>query len=144
MTMPSLLKVDEPEEIARVMSQKTARQVLEMMEGVVQDGTGKQAQILGYRVAGKTGTAHKSSPEGYKENRYQSVFAGIVPVSNPRLVAVVMIDEPSQGEYFGGQVAAPAFARLMGETLRLMNISPDDIPAIKKANSDQLMAGRQP
>ncbi len=144
MTMPSLLKVDEPEESVRVMSKKTARQVLAMMEGVVQDGTAKQAQILGYRVAGKTGTAHKSSPDGYKENRYQSVFAGIVPVSNPRLVAVVMIDEPSQGEYFGGQVAAPAFARLMGESLRLMNISPDDIPAIKKANSDQLMAGRQP
>ncbi len=144
MTMPSLLKVGESEESIRVMSPKTARQVLEMMEGVVQDGTAKQAQILGYRVAGKTGTAHKSSPDGYQEDRYQSVFAGIVPVSNPRLVAVVMIDEPSQGEYFGGKVAAPAFARLMGETLRLLNISPDDIPAIKKANSDQLMAGRQP
>jgi len=146
MTMPSLLKVDEPEESVRVMSPKTARQVLEMMEGVVQDGTAKQAQILGYRVAGKTGTAHKTSStsKGYEENRYQSVFAGIVPVSNPRLVAVVMIDEPSQGEYYGGQVAAPAFARLMGETLRLMNISPDDIPAIEKANSDQLVAGRRP
>jgi len=144
MTMPSLMKVEHPEESIRVMSPKTAQQVLEMMEGVVQDGTGKQAQILGYRVAGKTGTAHKASSKGYEENRYQSVFAGIVPVSNPRLVAVVMIDEPSQGEYFGGQVAAPAFARLMGETLRLMNISPDDIPAIKKASRDQLMVGRQP
>ncbi len=144
MTTPSLLKVDKPEERVRVLSKKTAQQVLKMMEGVVQDGTGKQAQILGYRVAGKTGTAHKATPEGYKEDLYQSVFAGIVPVSNPRLVAVVMIDEPSQGEYYGGQVAAPAFARLMGETLRLMNISPDDVSSLKKAGDSQLMAGRQP
>ena len=144
MVPPSLLKVDQPEESIRVMSKKTAREVLKMMEGVVQDGTGKQAQITGYRVAGKTGTAHKSSVGGYAEDRYQSVFAGIVPASHPRLVAVVMINEPSQGEYYGGQVAAPAFARLLGETLRLMNISPDDIPAIKKANSERLVAGRQP
>ncbi len=139
MATPSLLKVEEPEETVRVMSKKTAEQVLLMMEGVVQDGTGKQAQILGYRVAGKTGTAHKSSVGGYAEDRYQSVFAGVVPVSNPRLVAVVMINEPSQGEYYGGQVAAPAFARLMGETLRLMNISPDDISSLKEK---RLVAGK--
>lgn len=144
MTTPSLLKIDDPAERTRVMSKETAEQVLIMMEGVVQDGTGKQARIPGYRVAGKTGTAHKASSKGYEENRYQSVFAGIVPVSNPRLVAVVMIDEPSQGEYYGGQVAAPAFARLMGETLRLMNISPDDISSFKKSGSTQLVAGRQP
>ncbi len=144
MATPSLFKVDQPAEKTRVMKKQTARQVLKMMEGVVQDGTGKQARIPGYRVAGKTGTAHKSSVGGYAEDRYQSVFAGIVPVSNPRLVAVVMINEPSQGEYYGGQVAAPAFARLMGETLRLMNISPDDVSSLKKAGDSQLMAGRQP
>lgn len=143
MTMPSLLKVEQAEDNIRVMSKETARQILEMMEGVVQTGTGKQARIPGYRVAGKTGTAHKATKEGYAENRYQSVFAGIVPVSNPRLVAVVMINEPSQGEYFGGQVAAPAFAKLMGETLRLMNISPDDVSPLKKHGTN-FVAGRQP
>ncbi|MFK8067634.1 MAG: peptidoglycan D,D-transpeptidase FtsI family protein [Gammaproteobacteria bacterium] len=143
MTIPSLIKVEQPEEGDRVMSEKTARLVLEMMEGVVQTGTGKQARIPGYRVAGKTGTAHKSSSGGYAEDRYQSVFAGIVPVSNPRLVSVVMINEPSQGEYYGGQVAAPAFAKLMGETLRLMNVSPDDVSEAI-TGEHKLMAGRQP
>ncbi len=144
MITPSLLKISEPQDTVRVFSSKIARQVLKMMEGVVENGTARQAKIPGYRVAGKTGTAHKSSAGGYAEDRYQSVFAGIVPASNPRLVAVVMINEPTQGEYYGGQVAAPAFARLMGETLRLLNIPPDDLPALQKQASKQLMAGRQP
>ncbi len=139
---PSLLKVDGAIDSERVLSEKTADQVLAMMESVVSNGTGKQAQIPGYRVAGKTGTVHKSNEGGYAENRYVSLFAGIVPVSNPRLVAAVIISEPTQGEYYGGQVAAPVFGRLMGETLRLMNISPDAIPAEDKdAKKAVLMAG---
>ena len=141
---PSLLKVNEPVDPQRVMSAGTAHKVLQMMESVVREGTGKQAQVPGYRIAGKTGTVHKSAEGGYAEDRYLSLFAGVVPVSKPRLVTVVVISEPTQGEYYGGQVAAPVFSRLMGETLRLMNISPDDIPALNKESNKLLMAGQQP
>lgn len=132
---PSLLKVDAPMDSQRIISEQTAQQVLMMMESVVSDGTAKQARIPGYRVAGKTGTVHKSTTGGYAEDRYQSLFAGIVPVSNPRLVAAVIISEPTQGEYFGGQVAAPVFGRLMGETLRLLNISPDAVSTEQTGNT---------
>ncbi len=110
----------------RVMVPKTARQVRAMLEEVVKDGTGVLANIAGYRVAGKTGTVHKSTRGGYAKHRYVSLFAGMVPASQPRLVAVVMIDEPNNGEYFGGMVAAPIFANVMRDALRLMSIPPDD------------------
>ncbi len=104
------------------------------METVVSDkGTAKLAAIEGYRVAGKTGTAKKSSGRrGYTAGRYQSVFAGMVPVSNPRLVMVVMIDEPRGKAYYGGLVAAPVFSKVMTEALRIFNVPPDDPPPTLK------------
>jgi len=101
-----------------------------MMETVVSDkGTAKQAAIEGYRVAGKTGTAKKSSGRrGYAAGKYQSVFAGMLPAGNPRLVMVVMIDEPHGKSYYGGLVAAPVFAKVMTEAVRIFNIPPDDVP----------------
>jgi cell division protein FtsI (penicillin-binding protein 3) len=124
----TLLKRDTPPEGTRVFKPETARAVRAMMETVVSDqGTAKRASIPGYRVAGKTGTAKKSSGRrGYTAGRYQSVFAGMVPAGNPRMVMVVMIDEPRGKAYYGGLVAAPVFAKVMEGALRLFNVPPDE------------------
>lgn len=121
----SLLKVNEPD-TRQVFDPAVVRDVLEMMEAVVQPGgTGTRAAIQGYRVAGKTGTVHKLGSEGYQSGNYIATFAGIAPVSDPRLVAVIMIDSPRGQEYFGGEVAAPVFSRVVGHALRIMNVPPD-------------------
>jgi len=120
---------DTPVEGTRVFSSSTARSVRTMLEAVVSaEGTAPAAAIKGYRVAGKTGTVRKSISGGYSEDRFFSVFAGMAPATDPRLVAVVMIDEPSAGKYYGGQVAAPVFSKVMGGALRLLNVSPDKFP----------------
>ncbi|HEX7080716.1 MAG TPA: penicillin-binding protein 2 [Gammaproteobacteria bacterium] len=122
----SFLKLDEPPEGERAISASTAASMIEMMEAVVSPvGTGQQAAIPNYRVAGKTGTAWKSSPGGYSKDRYTSVFAGMAPASDPRIVAVVVIDEPRGGEYYGGDVAAPVFSRVVAGALRLLAVPPD-------------------
>jgi cell division protein FtsI (penicillin-binding protein 3) len=114
----------------RVFKTSTARAVRSMLESVVSsEGTAPAAAIKGYRVAGKTGTVRKSIAGGYAEDRFFSVFAGMAPASNPSLVAVVMVDEPSAGQYYGGQVAAPVFSKVMGGALRLLNIAPDKMPS---------------
>ena len=123
----SLLRQDKPVQGKRVFKASTARVLRSMLEDVVSsEGTAPAAAIKGYRVAGKTGTVRKSISGGYAEHRFVSVFAGIAPAGNPRLVAVVMINEPSAGKYYGGQVAAPVFSKVMGGALRLLNVSPDD------------------
>ena len=109
----------------RVISKRTADDILEMMEKVVQkNGTGKRARIPGYRIAGKTGTAYLAGAHGYSGYHYIASFVGIAPVSNPRLVMAVVLRDP-KGEHFGGVVAAPLFAEVMKECLRLLNIPPD-------------------
>lgn len=129
----SLLKLDDAPPHTRVMKKSTAARILHWMEQVVgPGGTARQAAITGYRVAGKTGTVKKSTAGGYLDDSYVSVFAGIVPVSNPRLVMAVMVDEPQKNGYYGGQVAAPVFQEVLSHALRLMNISPDDLPAIQQ------------
>ena len=129
----SLLKLDEPQAAPQVMKRSTANMVLKMLEQVVgPDGTAQQAAISGYRVAGKTGTAKKNAVGGYLEDTYTSVFAGVVPVSNPRLVMAVMIDEPKVNGYYGGVVAAPVFKEVLSHALRLMNLSPDDLAATRQ------------
>jgi len=125
----SLLRLDDIPEGKRVISRNTALAVSEMLELVAQPGgTATQAQINGYRVAGKTGTAHKLEGNGYAKNRYLSTFVGYAPASNPRFVIAVMLDEPSAGKYFGGAVAAPVFSRVMAGALRMQNV-PHDAPA---------------
>jgi cell division protein FtsI (penicillin-binding protein 3) len=115
----------------QVYSPEIARSVRHMMESVVhEDGTAPLAAVHGYRVAGKTGTVHKSVAGGYSEDRYLSVFAGLAPASKPRLVIAVMIDEPSNGEHYGGKVAGPVFSAVMAGALRLLNIAPDDTQLI--------------
>lgn len=123
----SLLKLDRPEPATRVMPKEVADSVLRMMETVTQQGgTGRRAAISGYRVAGKTGTAHKASNGGYADDRYIAVFAGVAPVINPEIVAVVMVDNPKNQEYYGGEVAAPVFSRIVGGALRMLNVAPDN------------------
>jgi len=123
----SLYKLGEKPEGERVMPAEVANQVLGMMETVVSPiGTAMQAAVTGYRVGGKTGTAHKAVAGGYAEDAYVSVFAGIAPISDPRIVMVVMVDNPKGQEYYGGAVAAPVFSRVMGGVLRLMNVPPDN------------------
>ena len=122
----SLLRTERAPESERVMSRRTARAVRAMMESVVSEhGTAPQAAVHGFRVAGKTGTAKKSVSGGYADDKYLSIFAGMAPASDPRLVMVVMIDEPSAGKYYGGQVAGPVFSAVMSGALRLLNIAPD-------------------
>src|SRR5690606_12310788 len=98
-------------------------------------GTAPQAQISGYRVAGKTGTAHKRE-NGRNVNKYLASFVGFAPVSDPRVVVAVMIDEPSAGKYYGGVVAAPVFARIVGGSLRTLHVPPDAPMAELKLPAD--------
>jgi len=114
----------------RIMDAGTAHKVLSMMETVVRDdeGTGNLARIPHYRVAGKTGTSRKADAGGYSDNKYVSVFAGVAPVSNPRICVVVLINDPRGKEYYGGLVAAPLFQNVMKAALRLFSVPPDDVP----------------
>ncbi|MCX7893594.1 MAG: penicillin-binding protein 2 [Burkholderiales bacterium] len=122
----SLVRLASPPPARRVLSSGTAREVRAMLEMAVQPGgTAPRAQIMGYRVAGKTGTAHKQENGGYAPNKYISSFVGFAPVSHPRLVIAVMLDEPSAGEYYGGAVAAPVFSQVMAGALRLLGVPPD-------------------
>ena len=132
----SMLKVAAEPESHQVISTSTSRAVINMLEQVVSaDGTAPQARITGYRVAGKTGTVKKLDASGYSSDHYLSLFAGIVPASNPRLVGVVVIDDPSAGDYYGGVVAAPVFSKVMGVALRMFNVNPDDLLALDAVNS---------
>jgi cell division protein FtsI (penicillin-binding protein 3) len=122
----SVVKLDVPAAATRVLSAQTALEVRQMLELVVQPGgTAPRAQITGYRVAGKTGTAHKLDGATYAPNKYVSSFVGFAPASAPRLIVAVMLDEPGAGQYYGGAVAAPVFSSVMAGSLRLLGIKPD-------------------
>jgi cell division protein FtsI (penicillin-binding protein 3) len=123
----SMLKLDTPTAGIRVFSENTAHELRDMLELVVQQGgTAPHAQIAGYRVAGKTGTAHKNKG-GHYINSYVASFVGFAPASNPRLIVAVMIDEPDNGKYFGGLVAAPVFSKVTEAALHALNV-PNDAP----------------
>ena len=122
----SLLKNEDPAAGVRVFSAKNAvavRQMLALAAGP--GGTAPLAQTMGYSVGGKTGTAHKVEGKGYSANRYRSWFVGLAPIDAPRIVVAVMIDEPSNGKYFGGLVAAPVFSETVQQTLRILGVQPD-------------------
>ncbi len=128
MQRPAFLFGGDRDAPVRVMKVKTARDILGMLEAVVSsEGTASQAAIPGYRIAGKTGTVKKVGPGGYLEDHYISVFVGIAPVSDPRMVMVVTVDDPRGEDYYGGKVAGPVFARVMAGALRLYNVPMDDL-----------------
>ncbi|MGH8353672.1 MAG: peptidoglycan D,D-transpeptidase FtsI family protein [Pseudomonas sp.] len=127
----SMIRLDRTPEAAPVLNDEVSRQVLQMLRSVVDEdgGTGAKARVPGYQVGGKTGTVHKTiHGGGYSPNQYRSVFAGLAPISNPRIAGVVVIDEPTKGQYYGGLVAAPVFGKVMAGALRLMNVAPDNLP----------------
>ena len=122
----TILKSDEPAVGVKVFSAQNAaaiRKMLQMAAGP--GGTGPKAQTVGYSVGGKSGTAHKQVGKGYASNKYRSWFTGMAPIGKPRIIVAVMIDEPSAGQYFGGQVAAPVFSEVVQQTLRMMGVQPD-------------------
>ncbi len=110
----------------RVMSPKTAIAVRRMLQmAAAPGGTAPKAQTIGYSVGGKSGTAHKQEGKGYSDKKYRSWFVGVAPIDKPRIVVAVMVDEPSAGKYYGGDVAAPVFSEVVQQTLRSMGVSPD-------------------
>jgi cell division protein FtsI (penicillin-binding protein 3) len=124
----SLVRVERAPIGRRVISASSARAVVDMLEHVVSaEGTGIRAAVAGYRVAGKTGTARKYAVGGYSQERYTAVFAGVAPVSSPRLAVIVIVDEPSAGVYYGGDVAAPVFSKIVEGAMRIMAIPPDKL-----------------
>jgi cell division protein FtsI (penicillin-binding protein 3) len=130
----SFERIDGPVRGERVMDAKVAHSMVELMEQVVAPGgTATAAGVIGYEVAGKTGTAWKSIAGGYSTDRFMAVFAGVVPASHPRLATVVVIDEPTGDLHQGGQVAAPVFSSVMSGALRLMDIPPDNLQNVPAA-----------
>lgn len=128
---PTFLRLDMTPQPQPIIPPDISADLRSMLETVVsREGTGKLADVLGYHVAGKTGTAHVAVNGGYSATAYNSVFAGMVPATDPRLVAVVVINQPSHGSYFGGLVSAPVFAEVMRGALRLLNIPPDDLSSL--------------
>ena len=122
----SLIKGQNRSNATRAMSEKNAASVRNMLHMVtLPGGTAPKAQTMGYAVGGKTGTAHKVEGKGYAGKKYRGFFVGIAPIETPRIVVAVMIDEPTNGRYFGGDVAAPVFSETVQQTLRMMGIQPD-------------------
>lgn len=129
----SFEKVAGPIAGERVMDPKVAKSLVQMMEQVIAGGTGKRAAVVGYRVAGKTGTAWKSFAGGYSTDKYMATFAGLVPASHPKLAAVIVIDEPGGNLFMAADVAAPVFSNILSGALRLMDIGPDDLQNVPAA-----------
>jgi cell division protein FtsI (penicillin-binding protein 3) len=126
----------------RVISAKTAIEMRGMLESVTEPGgTALKAHAEGYRVGGKTGTAHKAAGKSYATNKYLAYFTGIAPMSAPRIVVAVMVDEPTTNGYYGGQVAAPIFSTIVSETLRAMNVAPDSVVKNMVQRDDAIKSG---
>ncbi len=121
----SLVRQDKKPEGQRVLSEQVTLQVRNMLREAVSRGTGKRAQPGFYSAGGKTGTVHLVGAQGYEDSQYKAIFAGMAPIDNPRLVTVVAVDAPQSGEYYGGEVAAPVFSRVMSDALRLLNVKPE-------------------
>ena len=122
----SLIRQEQPSISEFIFEPEVTTQVRDMMRHVTRDGgTAVRAAISGYEVAGKTGTVHKVVDGAYSRNKYRSLFVGMAPAENPELVAVIMVDEPGENYYYGGEVAAPVFSEVVSKSLKLLNISPD-------------------
>jgi cell division protein FtsI (penicillin-binding protein 3) len=122
----TMLKSGEPATGVQVFSPENARAVRKMLQmAAAPGGTGQLAQTVGYSVGGKSGTAHKQVGKGYASNKYRAWFTGMAPIDAPRIIVAVMIDEPSDGKYYGGLAAAPVFSEVVQQTLRMMGVQPD-------------------
>jgi cell division protein FtsI (penicillin-binding protein 3) len=122
----TMFRTSGPATGERVLTPQVARDVRAMMETVTAPGgTAPEAQVMGYRVGGKTGTAYKHEGRGYNRSKYRASFIGLAPMSNPRIIVAVSVDEPTSGSHYGGAVAGPVFAAITGGTLRALNVQPD-------------------
>lgn len=138
----SLLKHEQLPEPQRLVEQKYVKELVAMLKTVVEPGgTATKAALGNYTAAGKTGTAHKVGREGYEDDRYVAVFAGMAPAENPRFVCAVMINEPSNGKYFGGEVAAPLFGAIAKQALPLLGVAPNE--KLHKAQVKKSLARRE-
>ncbi|MBP6765645.1 MAG: penicillin-binding protein 2 [Rubrivivax sp.] len=133
----SLMRQEQPVTGVRVFSPTTAAEIRKMLQMAASPGgTGQKAQTIGYSVGGKSGTAHKQEGKGYASNKYRSWFVGMAPIGTPRIIVAVMVDEPTNGLHYGGDVAAPVFSQVVQQTLRMMNVAPDlDVKAHISAKS---------
>lgn len=123
----SLLKTDKAEEGKKIVDPVIIHKMLQMLIGTVEHGTGGRAKVKGYQVAGKTGTARIAGENGYLVDHHIGSFVGLAPVSQPRLIVIVVIKDPSKGTYWGGEIAAPTFSEIMGGALRVLNVPPDNL-----------------
>jgi len=122
----TITKAEQPPAGVRVISPETAKSMRHMLQMAAgEGGTGPLAQTMGYSVGGKSGTAHKQEGKGYAEKKYRSWFVGLAPIDKPRIIVAVMVDEPGNGKYYGGTVAAPVFSSVVQQTLRTMGVAPD-------------------
>ena len=136
----TILKRNQKPDGQRIISRKISKEVIQMLESVVKPGgTAPQAAIAGYKVAGKSGTVKKFGQNGYSDNRYLSIFAGVAPASNPKLIMVTIIDEPRGKKFYGGSVVGPIFSNVIDEALRLLNVEPDNLksPKIQLAKNEK-------
>ncbi len=141
----SMTRLETPPAGEPVMAAETADILIGIMKSVVSNaGTGANARVRGYSVAGKTGTARKSEPGGYSDHRYHAVFAGVAPAAAPRIAIAIMVDEPAGEVYHGGDVAAPVFAQVAAGTLRILNVPPDETGEAMPAASPVLQAATEP
>ena len=131
----SLLALDgETPEGKQIIAQETAAQLLGMLHAVTgEEGTARKARVSGYQVGGKTGTVHKVGPGGYEKDKYVALFAGVAPIDNPRIVTVVVINDPKGKLYGGGAVAAPVFSQITSGTLRILGVPPSEIGTLSEA-----------
>ncbi len=141
----SMTAIESAPESVQVADAELVKSIRTMLKAAASDkGTGKRAMIDGYSVGGKTGTLHKvKAGGGYDDHRYMSVFAGLSPVDNPRLVTIVVIDEPREGDYFGGLVAAPVFSEVTGNALRLLQVTPDNMDMNRNVASLKAMLAKR-
>ncbi len=122
----TLIKAEQKVQGVRVFSEENAKAMRKMLQmAAAPGGTAPKAQTMGYSVGGKTGTAHKQEGKGYAGKKYRGFFVGMAPIEQPRIIVAVMIDEPSNGRYYGGDVAAPVFSETVQQTLRLLGVQPD-------------------
>lgn len=133
----TIFKQDIPPQGEQVIPANIAQDVVHMLQSVVTKGSGKKAQIPGYNVAGKTGTVHKVGAGGYEYDQYISLFAGMVPATNPRLAMVVMVNDPKGRKYYGGEVSAPVFSRVMEGALTTLNIPPDRPEGLREVRLEE-------
>jgi len=134
----SLIKKDKVESPQRVLSAQVSADLLQAMRAAVETGgTGTRARVPLYSVGGKTGTVHKVGRKGYKSDEYKALFAGVAPVSRPKIAAVVVIDGPAGAEYYGGEVAAPVFSRVIEGAMRILSVEPDDFAPLMQVNQSE-------